>query len=214
MRLFHSNFVLAFSAISFLFSCTPEEKLEEKPLLVPPKETKIVDTTIFVNDITNYDPRFGVIGVFDIPEMLVLSVMDSAAKKDLSTNMVNNYALLEKEMNEVGADMNGPIGIISYNNNPSNFVFESVLCIKQVPKKQPQKSKIVILEASKMLVYNFYGPYQNLFAAYDKMERHCKKNDLLQSGPIREFYITDPAVEKNPEKWLTRIFLPVISMRK
>lgn len=197
-------------------SCGSEPKVEEAaaPALVPFKETVVTDSTSFANNFEIYDKRVGIIGVIDVPEMLVLSTLDSAAKKDLPDRMVNAYALLEKEMNEVGAEMNGPIGMISYNNSPSNFVFESVLCIKKVPRIQPKKSKIVVLEASKMVIYNFYGPYQNLFAAYDKIEKYCKKNDLIQSGPMREFYITDPAKETNQEKWLTRIFLPVISMQK
>lgn len=200
----------------FAVSCSTEsnEAANKAPALVPFKETKITDTTTFANNIEGYDPRVGVVGVFDVPEILVLSLLDSAAKKDLSDRMVANYAVLEKEMMEVGAELNGPIGLISYNNDPKNFVFETVLCIKRLPETQPKRSKIVVLEASKMLVFNFYGPYQNLFAAYDKIERHCKKNDLIQSGPIREFYITDPAKEPNPEKWLTRIFLPVISIMK
>jgi effector-binding domain-containing protein len=83
-----------------------------------------------------------------------------------------------------------------------------------MPKLQPKQYKIVVLEASSMLIYNFYGSYKNLFVAYDKMKRYCDKHDLLQSGPMREFYITDPEKEKDQEKWLTRVMLPVVSMHK
>lgn len=196
-------------------ACSEEKKTEPKEdLPAQVVETKITDTTFFENNVNAFSDVVGVVGVFDIPEMLVLSIMDSSAKENLPTKMVDNYALLEKEMNEVGAEMNGAIGLISYTNKTENYIFETILCIRQIPKVQPKKSKIVVLESSKMLVFNFYGPYQNLFGAYDLIKRYCNKSDLIQSGPMREFYITDPAKEKNPEKWLTRIFLPVISMRK
>jgi effector-binding domain-containing protein len=216
MRFLRSTFVSIIVLSILVVACSPKNntEIEKTPALVPFKETKITDTTTFANNIQNYDGRVGVAGVFDVPEMLVMSLLDSAAKNDLANLTVKNYAILEKEMTEVGAELNGPIGVISYNNDLENFVFESVVCIKRMPKKQPKQSKIVVLEASKMLVFNFYGPYQNLFSAYNKIETYCKKNDLIQSGPIREFYMTDPAKENNPEKWLTRIFLPVISMRK
>ncbi len=198
------------------FSCSPEK--EEEKVVEKKQENlkpvKITDTTWFKNDMDVFGTAPGAAGVFDVPEMLVLSKIDSSNVKQVSEKVVENYAILEKELQAVGAEMNGPIGQITYNNNPQNFVFESILCIKRIPKAEPKQCKIVVLEASRMLVYNFYGSYQNLFAAYDKVKRYCDKNDLLQSGPMREFYITDPAVEKNPEKWLTRIMLPVVSMRK
>lgn len=205
------------SLVLFALSCTEAEKktpdAEEEKTVVPAKQ-KITDTTTFTNDVYNFDSRPGAIGVFRIPEMLVLSILDSADKKQVSSTMIKNYAILEEDLNAINAEMNGAIGIITYNNNLNNFTFENILCIKRLPKVQPKHSKIIVLEASEMLVYNFYGSYQNLFSAYDKIKRYCNKNDLIQTGPMREFYITDPELEKNPEKWLTRIMLPVVSMRK
>ncbi|WP_317898474.1 GyrI-like domain-containing protein [Aurantibacillus circumpalustris] len=192
-----------------------ESKAETKQLItqvVP--EVKITDTTTFQNDLYNYPSTTGALGVFDVPEMLVLSLIDSANSKEMSTRLVKNYALLEEDLNFIHAELNGPVGMLTYNNNVNNFVFESVLFIKKMPKVQPKRSKIVILEASPMLVYNFYGSYQNLFSAYEQIKRYCNKNDLMQTGPMREFYITDPEKEKDVSKWLTRIMLPVISMRK
>lgn len=194
-------------------SCGPEPQPETKKE-EPVPEVKITDTTSFKNDVYGYDNAAGAIGVFDVPEMLVLSILDSADSKDVSSRVVKNFAILEEEMNTVGAEMNGPVGMITYNNDVHNFIFENILFIKRLPKTEPKRCKIVVLEASLMLVYNFYGSYQNLFAAYDKIKRHCEKNDLIQSGPMREFYLTDPAKEKDPQKWLTRIMLPVVSMHK
>lgn len=200
--------------IGTVFSCSQEEKKQQEPVApAPVVEKKITDSTVFKNDLYNFDPASGPIGVYDMPEMLVLSMIDSARQKDVSAALVKDYAILEEEMNAIGAEMNGPVGMISYSNDLKNFIFEPVICIKKIPAKQPTRCKIVVLEASKVLVYNFYGPYQSLFSAYDKIKRYCEKNDLLQSGPIREFYITDPDKEPDQKKWLTRIVLPIVSMR-
>lgn len=212
MRYFRS--ILFSSTLFFnVVSCTPEQEVkEEKKKEEPVVEAKITDSTTFKNDVYSYSDAVGAVGVYDVPEMLVLSLIDSADNKDLSSRMVKNYTILEEDLNEVGAEMNGPTGMLSYNNEVHNFKFESIIFIKRIPAKQPKHTKIVVLEASRMLVYNFYGSYQNLFAAYDKIKRYCDKNDLLQSGPIRELYLTDPGKEKDEQKWLTRIMLPVISM--
>jgi effector-binding domain-containing protein len=208
------SFVAAVVFILIGSSCSNEPEPEKKETLKPAPEVKITDSTVFANNISGFSNDIGPLGVYDVPEMLVLSYMDSAALKDISSKMIKNYALLEKEMQEVGAEMNGPIGTIIYNNSVKNYKFESVLPIRKMPVRQPKHCAIVVLEASHMLVFNFYGSYQNLFAAYDKIKKYCDKNDLIQTGPMREFYITDPAKEKDPQKWLTRIMLPVIAMDK
>jgi effector-binding domain-containing protein len=209
------KYVVLFLSVGLItFSCAEEKKTEETVKEEIPVQQEITDTTTFKNDITSFNPLPGVVGVVDVPEMLVLSILDSADTKKVSSVMIDNYALLEEEMNAIGAEMNGAIGMLTYNNDVRNFKFENILCIRAFPKVQPKRCNLVVLEASKMLVYNFYGSYQNLFAAYDKIKRYCDKNDLVQTGPMREFYITDPEKEKNPEKWLTRIMLPVVSMHK
>lgn len=213
----HQPFLLVLVTL-ILVSCSQEEGAEvkkETPEQVQTlPEKPITDTTSFNNDFTSFGDGSGIVGVFDVPEMLVLSIMDSSDLKHVSDKVVKNYAFLEEDMKACGAEMNGPVGQITYNNNPNNFVFENVMCIRRIPTIQPKHSKIVVLEASRMLVFNFYGSYQNLFAAYDKVKRYCDKNDLIQSGPMREFYITDPAKEKDSGKWLTQLLVPVVSMRK
>lgn len=206
--------LISLSFSSFLISCgTEKEKEAEVKKETAPVEQKITDTTSFANNISNYDLTNGPLGVFDVPEMLVLSITDSAESKQVSTVVQKNFATLEEELRAIKAEVNGPIGMITYNNSLKSFKFETTLFIKRIPAIQPTRCNIVVLEASKMLVYNFYGPYSNLFSAYDKIKKNCEKNDLIQSGPMREFYITDPEKEKDPAKWLTRIMLPVISMR-
>lgn len=212
---FLKSIALGFFASFLVMSCTTDKEKEvEVKEEQTPVEQKITDTTSFANNVNIYGLSNGPAGVFDVPEMLVLSITDSAETKQVSTVLQKNFATLEEELVAIGAEVNGPIGMITYNNSLKNFKFESTLFIKRIPKIQPKRANIVVLEASKMLVYNFYGPYSNLFAAYDKIKRHCEKNDLIQSGPMREFYITDPEKEKDPAKWLTRIMLPVISMHK
>lgn len=208
--------VISLMVFAFLFfSCSQEkQKEEEEKEAVAFVPQKITDTTSFANAVTSFDDRVGFIGIYEVPEMLVLSIIDSAQTKEVSSKLVKNYAILEEEMNAIGAEMNGAIGQITYNNNPNNFIFESVLCIKRLPAKQPKRCKIVVLEATRMLIYNFYGSYRNLFAAYDKLKEYREKNNLIQSGPLREFYITDPGTEKDPNKWLTRVMLPVASKIK
>jgi effector-binding domain-containing protein len=210
MKFVRSSVFVSFFAL-LLWSCGGDKNdVVERPAKVM---QKISDSTAFSNNITVYNNKPGVLGIFDVPEMLVLSIMDSAALEHVADKMGRDYDILEKEITTIGAEINGPGGSIIYNNKLNNFKFETVVCIHKIPTKQPKKASIVILEACPMLIFNFYGSYQNLFSAYDKIKKYCKQNKLLQNGPLREFYMTDPAVEKNPDKWLTRIMVPVMPIK-
>jgi effector-binding domain-containing protein len=156
-----------------------------------------------------YREKEGFAGVMDVPEMLCLSKIDSADISEVAARVAQNYRLLQSELKRIGAVPDGPAGQINYNNDPHNFKFECFLLIREIPEQQPRNCSIVVLEASKMLIYNYYGPYQELHFAYNQMKDFCRTHNLVQSGPQREFYVTDPTVEPDGQKLLTRIMLPV-----
>lgn len=182
-------------------------KEKEKKELLELKKDSIKNS---VKSAAQFSDKQGVVGVFDVPEMLTIAKIDSAPMKNISFKMAKNYSVLQEQVAAIDATIDGAYGCIYYNNDANNFVFECVVPINKLPKKQPKQCKIVALEACKMLIYNFYGPYQNLFSSYDLIRRYIVKNNLQQSGPMREFYITDPTLEKDPLKWLTRIMVPVV----
>jgi effector-binding domain-containing protein len=117
--------------------------------------------------------------------------------------------LVAKDIELMNAKRFGSMGAIYYNNDTANFIFECVVPIEKMPKVKPKNSQVVVLEEGKMLIYNYYGPYQDLFSAYDEIRAYCAKYNLEQVGPLREFYITDATAVPDPKDWLTRIMLPI-----
>lgn len=192
----------------FLISCSPDEgalaakskkdssySVEANPLAI--KEQK---------DLTDAK---GFVGIFYVPEMLTVTKVDSAPLRKAAETMAKNYELVEADIKLMGAKRFGSMGMISYNNDTSNFIFECVIPIDKMPSVKPKNSQVVVLEEGKMLIYNYYGPYQNLFMAYDEIRQYCAKYKLEQVGPLREFYITDASAVPDPNDWLTRIMLPI-----
>jgi effector-binding domain-containing protein len=78
-----------------------------------------------------------------------------------------------------------------------------------MPKSKPKNSTIVILEATRAVLYNYYGPFDKLYTAYDKMNAYMQENKLEQSAPAREFYLSDVTQERDPNRWLSKIYIPV-----
>jgi len=157
----------------------------------------------------NYGDKPGVAGIYEVPEMLSLCILDSARLKDMPKKVERAYHVLQDELAFLKIDTFLVAGQIIYSNDTSNFKFECFQLLDKMPTVQPQQTKIVMLEAEKMLVYNYFGSYQQLPSAYLNMLNHLKTNQLKQAGPFREYYVTDPTSEPDSKKWLTVIMLPV-----
>jgi effector-binding domain-containing protein len=54
-------------------------------------------------------------------------------------------------------------------------------------------------------VVTYTGKYSNLFKVHLDLENWKEKNGIKFQLPKTEFYATDPALEPNPEKWVTVI---------
>lgn len=52
----------------------------------------------------------------------------------------------------------------------------------------------------------FYGDYEKLGDAHDAIHQYLENNNIEMSEVVLEEYVTDPANEPNPDKWLTNIY--------
>lgn len=59
--------------------------------------------------------------------------------------------------------------------------------------------------AGKVLLIEYYGEYDKTAAAHVAMDKYMKEKNLTQLLCIEE-YLTDPLIEKDPNKWLTNIY--------
>lgn len=66
-----------------------------------------------------------------------------------------------------------------------------------------------IVESSASVSVDFYGPYEQTEKGHEALEKYMTENRKTFQGPAIEEYVTDPAVEKDPSKLLTRIWYPV-----
>jgi effector-binding domain-containing protein len=182
---------LSLAASLFLFACSnaPTEEPSKKP----------ADTTSLRS----------VEKMFDVPEMLVMSVLDSASASALGDSIGRDYALLEQEMKRNAAVREGPLGRITYGTDSSNIVFEAIALIKGIPPRRPDHAVVRKLPGGKMLIYDHYGPYTELYKGYARLQEIMERDSLLPGGPVREFFIVSPDITSDPSKFQTRLMLPV-----
>lgn len=197
------NYLLICTSVLIFNACGNKNETELKIA------TEATTPDSSVRNIKVNEPE-GILGIIEIPEILTLSVKDSSKQTDVGFVMAQAYNLIESDMQELGLHSNQmPMGALYYNNDPENFVFECVIPINKLPVKQPKHSVILVLEATRALVYNYYGPYNKMSDAYTQLYAYIKNNKLIQTGLAREFYLSDPDTEKDPAKWLSKIYIPV-----
>ncbi len=69
--------------------------------------------------------------------------------------------------------------------------------------------KVMTLPGSKALYTDYYGAYDKSADAYASIDKYIAANKLTQKAPVIEQYITDPKMEKDTTKWLTKIIFLV-----
>jgi effector-binding domain-containing protein len=60
--------------------------------------------------------------------------------------------------------------------------------------------------AGRALVVDYYGPYEGTAAAHEALTTYVKEKGLTEKAPVIEEYVTDPETEKDPTKWLTKVY--------
>jgi len=62
-----------------------------------------------------------------------------------------------------------------------------------------------LIPGGRAVQVDYYGDYDKTKPAHDAISSYMKDNNLFVNYPIVHEYLTDPTVEKNSEKWLTKI---------
>ena len=66
------------------------------------------------------------------------------------------------------------------------------------------------LPGGKIATGMHFGPYDKLPESYNEMMAWMKANGHEPAGKMWETYLTDPEMEKDPAKWVTVMFWPVV----
>ncbi|MFL5751828.1 MAG: SRPBCC family protein [Bacteroidia bacterium] len=138
-----------------------------------------------------------------------LVIRDSASGEAISAKFGELYSKIGACLKENKMEFTGPVGAFYYKNTQDMMVFEAAVPISAPPSKMCKGVSVKKVPAQKVLAYDYYGDYKNMFMAYDKMRAFLEKNKMEADLPTFEEYITDPMTEKDPAKWLSKIYIPI-----
>ena len=137
-----------------------------------------------------------------------ISIMDSCALDDVSQRLSELYnELLVFGAKSGVAITSRPIAIY-HRFDENRAVFEAGI---PVVEKMPVSGRILYrtMPESDQVVADYYGSYDTLEDGHNAVQQWLMRYRRKLSGYPWEMYVTDPAAEPDPNKWLTRIFYPV-----
>ncbi len=97
-----------------------------------------------------------------------------------------------------------PSGLFFSPDNNSDLI-DMAAAIPISEAKNVEGAQLLTLESGRALQINFYGDYSGTTEAHTAMSDYLKDYGLFKKVPVIEEYVTDPGVEKDPSKWLTKI---------
>lgn len=143
-----------------------------------------------------------------VPAADYLAVRTSADAAAISAKLGEAYGTVMTSMKTQGLNFAGPVFAIYYSASETGFDFEAGIPVDK-KGKDDGNVKAGTRYGGKVIVADYYGSYEGLVNAHTAIDEYVKKNNKQVAGPPWEEYVTDPVVEKDTAKWLSKVYYPI-----
>ena len=145
----------------------------------------------------------------DWPARYYVGLRAVVAIPDIAKQYAENFmkvgaAVKAQKLETVGA----PSGMF-YTYDEEKQQTDMVVALGVKTKATVKGYSTIEIQAGKVLIIDYYGPYENLGSAHETMDKYMTKNGLKVRYPVIEEYISDPMAEPDSTKWLTKVYYPV-----
>lgn len=77
--------------------------------------------------------------------------------------------------------------------------------VNKAPEIMKEGIKIVTIPAGKALNIDYYGDFSGSAKAHEAMDKYISQRGWTATYPVLEQYVTDPTIEPDTSKWLTKV---------
>jgi effector-binding domain-containing protein len=143
-----------------------------------------------------------------IPKTIFISIRDTSSMATIGPKMGQIYGELMAFLTKSGAKEIAPPFTIYHSCTATSFDMECGIPVDKVvkPEGRIQNGE---MKATNAVVADYYGPYDGTDIGQMAVMRWIKANNKKNTGICWESYITDPMAEKNPDKILTKVYMPI-----
>jgi effector-binding domain-containing protein len=154
------------------------------------------------------EPQFK-IELAKIEDMQYYSERDTCSMVTIGTKLGKTYMEIVEFINKNKIKEINPPFAIYHKYEGNTFDMEAGIPVEKIIPCNNKRIKSGRFKPSMAVVAYYYGPYENDFLAHRQIKEWIIKNKKkIISSPF-EVYVTDPSVEKDNSKWLTKIYYPV-----
>ncbi len=152
------------------------------------------------------EPAF-VAQTMNLPTMKIASIAKMGPYSDAGNAISEMMDMVQKQKLSVAGP---PFGM--FHDNPANVKPESAryeVCVPVTPETKSmmdKKTGFSVKDAPEMMiaVTDHMGPYDQVAPVYEKLYKWIAENKYEPSGPVIEWYLSDPSKVK-PESLLTKV---------
>lgn len=145
---------------------------------------------------------------FNFPATSYLSYRQHVSAPDLGGFFATHFPRLYVEAVRLNATPGSPSCLFYDWDNNSGDVAAGIPVVPGT-KTDSDSIQVIDLPGSKAVYVDYLGAYDRTADAYKSIDRYLEGNRLKKRTPVIEQYITDPSMEKDTAKWLTRIIFLV-----
>jgi len=141
---------------------------------------------------------------------IILSKRQRLPMIDFQKSMAETFTQLYKLISDNGIEQTGPPRTVYHQWNISGVDFEPAIPVNKTVDNISGAYSFNKTETQKVIVLDYYGDYPGTEKAHEYISEWAKENNITITGAPWEEYITDPEVEPDTSRWLTRICYPVL----
>ena len=141
----------------------------------------------------------------DVPEKHYLSVRQEIKMDNVQQFYSRNLPALFGKVTAAGIEMDGMPGGLFYKWDETNGLVDMAASIPLKEDVAVAGATMVTIPSGRAIQVDYYGDYDGSVNAHYAIDDYMQDYGILNNVPIVEEYVTDPTVEKDPKKWLTKI---------
>ncbi len=141
----------------------------------------------------------------DIPEKNYIAIRQEIKMDNVQQFYSRNLPSLFGKVTAAGIEMDGMPGGLFYKWDETNGTTDMAASIPIKEAMSVAGASLETIPAGRAIQVDYYGDYDGSAQAHYAIDEYMQDYGILSNVPIVEEYVTDPTVEKDPKKWLTKI---------
>jgi effector-binding domain-containing protein len=134
--------------------------------------------------------------------------MDTSSVMEIGQKFEADFDEIRDYIEQLKIKQAGPPFAIYYDFKNDTMVFKAAIPTNKNLRGNGRVNSIEIKGGRAVVAY-YQGSFKNIGQVHGAINKMITDKKLIMNGPPWEVYLTDPSVEKDPNRWLTEVYYPI-----